>query len=239
MIDDDEVFLTGSRSQAIYADDDETTNSISISPSDCSPDETNSAPLSSLASASNPFFLHFGGSASAPATATTAAAKFFSMSPQFGTTARLVAAAATAAAGETEKKSKSRKIKSKSNRSKASFDSSNNKYSLNKQNRSKSEMDGALDMAHVRRPMNAFMIFSQRERPLIHQEHPNCDNRAVSKMLGKRWYSLNSGEKKKYHEIASQLKREHFKANPNWKWRNKQTEDGFVGNISSNNKVFK
>jgi hypothetical protein len=98
-------------------------------------------------------------------------------------------------------------------------------------NRSKSEMDGStaamasaalpLDLNHVRRPMNAFMIFSQKERPLIHQEFPNCDNRAVSKMLGKRWYSLNSGEKKKYHEIASQLKREHFKANPNWKWRNK------------------
>jgi hypothetical protein len=74
---------------------------------------------------------------------------------------------------------------------------------------------------HIRRPMNAFMIFSQRERPLIHQQHPNCDNRAVSKMLGERWYLLNSSEKKKYHEIASQLKQDHFKANPDWKWRNK------------------
>jgi hypothetical protein len=74
---------------------------------------------------------------------------------------------------------------------------------------------------HVRRPMNAFMIFSQRERPLIHQQFPNCDNRAVSKMLGERWYALNSIEKKKFHEIATQLKHEHFKANPDWKWRNK------------------
>lgn len=74
---------------------------------------------------------------------------------------------------------------------------------------------------HVRRPMNAFMIFSQRERPLIHQQYPNCDNRAVSKMLGERWYSLNPDEKLKYHNIASQLKQDHFKANPDWKWRNK------------------
>lgn len=86
---------------------------------------------------------------------------------------------------------------------------------------------------HVRRPMNAFMIFSQKERPLIHQEHPNCDNRAVSKMLGKRWYSLNSGEKKKYHEIASQLKQDHFKANPNWKWRNKLDKEEAATNIKS------
>ena len=74
---------------------------------------------------------------------------------------------------------------------------------------------------HVRRPMNAFMIFSQRERPLIHQQFPNCDNRAVSKMLGERWYQLDLVEKKSFHEIASQLKQDHFKANPDWKWRNK------------------
>ncbi|RNA40724.1 capicua -like protein [Brachionus plicatilis] len=74
---------------------------------------------------------------------------------------------------------------------------------------------------HVRRPMNAFMIFSKKERPLIHQQHPNCDNRAVSKMLGERWYALDQEEKNFYHQVASQLKKDHFKANPEWKWRNK------------------
>jgi hypothetical protein len=74
---------------------------------------------------------------------------------------------------------------------------------------------------HVRRPMNAFMIFSQRERPLIHQHFPNCDNRAVSKMLGERWYALPTAEKLQFHEAATQLKHEHFRANPDWKWRNK------------------
>ena len=65
--------------------------------------------------------------------------------------------------------------------------------------------------------MNAFMIFSQRQRPLIHQQYPNCDNRAVSKMLGERWYSLSATEKNDYHKIASQLKQDHFKANPSWR----------------------
>ena len=69
--------------------------------------------------------------------------------------------------------------------------------------------------------MNAFMIFSQRERPLIHQQYPNCDNRAVSKMLGERWYSLGKSDKADFHKLASKLKQEHFKANPDWKWRNK------------------
>lgn len=74
---------------------------------------------------------------------------------------------------------------------------------------------------HVRRPMNAFMIFSQRERPLIHQQYPNCDNRAVSKMLGKCWYSLSKPDKADFHKLATKLKQEHFAANPDWKWRNK------------------
>ena len=74
---------------------------------------------------------------------------------------------------------------------------------------------------HVRRPMNAFMIFSQQQRPLIHQQYPNCDNRAVSKMLGERWYSLSPLAKTSFHKLASQLKQDHFKANPDWKWRNR------------------
>ena len=36
----------------------------------------------------------------------------------------------------------------------------------------------------IRRPMNAFMIFSKRHRPLVHQQNPNQDNRTVSKILG-------------------------------------------------------
>jgi hypothetical protein len=92
---------------------------------------------------------------------------------------------------------------------------------------------------HIRRPMNAFMIFSQRERPLIHQQHPNCDNRAVSKMLGERWYLLDSTEKKNYHEIASQLKQDHFKANPDWKWRNKLEKQKSVEHIEKEHKKAK
>lgn len=36
--------------------------------------------------------------------------------------------------------------------------------------------------AHIRRPMNAFMIFSKRHRPIVHQKYPNSDNRTVSKV---------------------------------------------------------
>ena len=64
----------------------------------------------------------------------------------------------------------------------------------------------AKEKDHVRRPMNAFMIFSKRHRALVHQRHPNQDNRTVSKILGEWWYSLGAQEKHKYHELAHQVR---------------------------------
>ncbi|KAL1379298.1 hypothetical protein pipiens_003816 [Culex pipiens pipiens] len=75
--------------------------------------------------------------------------------------------------------------------------------------------------AKIRRPMNAFMIFSKRHRALVHQKHPNQDNRTVSKILGEWWYALKPEEKTKYHELASEVKEAHFKAHPEWKWCSK------------------
>jgi capicua transcriptional repressor len=53
--------------------------------------------------------------------------------------------------------------------------------------------------------MNAFMIFSKRHRALVHQRHPNQDNRTVSKILGEWWYALGPEEKMQYHELASEV----------------------------------
>lgn len=78
------------------------------------------------------------------------------------------------------------------------------------------------DKDHVRRPMNAFMIFSKRHRHLVHQRHPNQDNRTVSKILGEWWYALGPKEKQKYHDLAYQVKEAHFKAYPDWKWCSKE-----------------
>lgn len=58
---------------------------------------------------------------------------------------------------------------------------------------------------HIRRPMNAFMIFSKRHRALVHQRHPNQDNRTVSKILGEWWYALGAREKQQYHDLAFQV----------------------------------
>lgn len=81
--------------------------------------------------------------------------------------------------------------------------------------------------------MNAFMIFSKRHRAVVHQRHPNQDNRTVSKILGEWWYALGPEEKQKYHNLASEVKEAHFKAHPEWKWcskdRRKSSTTSFKG----------
>ncbi|KHJ43765.1 HMG box [Trichuris suis] len=86
----------------------------------------------------------------------------------------------------------------------------------------KSPKKGVRSKEHIRRPMNAFMIFSKRHRPLVHQRHPNQDNRTVSKILGEWWYALGPEQKHEYHNLACQVKEAHFKAHPNWKWCSKE-----------------
>merc|ERR1719466_521572 len=91
---------------------------------------------------------------------------------------------------------------------------------------------------HIRRPMNAFMIFSKRHRGMVHQRHPNQDNRTVSKILGEWWYALPQEEKQKYHDLAHQVKEAHFKAHPDWKWCTKERKNsGGSQNISTSTVV--
>ena len=53
--------------------------------------------------------------------------------------------------------------------------------------------------------MNAFMIFSKRHRAMVHERHPNQDNRTVSKILGEWWYALGGEEKQSYYQLAAKV----------------------------------
>ncbi|XP_018648603.1 LOW QUALITY PROTEIN: putative capicua protein [Schistosoma mansoni] len=87
------------------------------------------------------------------------------------------------------------------------------------------------DRKHVRRPMNAFIIFSMRHRSEVHRLYPNKDNRVASQILGDWWYHLNASEKAPYQQLARELKAAHFQSFPNWKWSSKQRLRSEGGNI--------
>ncbi|XP_049818744.1 putative transcription factor capicua isoform X4 [Aethina tumida] len=113
-----------------------------------------------------------------------------------------------------------------------SIDSNGNKkrsQSLTSLNSNNKEPNMTKNKERIRRPMNAFMIFSKRHRGIVHQMHPNQDNRTVSKILGEWWYALGSDQKKQYHELASEVKEAHFKAHPEWKWCNKDRRKSSTG----------
>lgn len=71
---------------------------------------------------------------------------------------------------------------------------------------------------HARRPMNAFLIFCKRHRCIVKDKYKNYENRAITKILGEWWASLDQNDKKCYVNLAKQNKDAFFSANPNFKW---------------------
>ncbi|KAL3211856.1 hypothetical protein MRX96_036226 [Rhipicephalus microplus] len=77
---------------------------------------------------------------------------------------------------------------------------------------------GGAGGAGVRRPMNAFFLFCKRHRSVVRERHPHLENRAITKILGEWWASLEPHEKHTYTELAKQYKEAFMKANPDFKW---------------------
>lgn len=71
----------------------------------------------------------------------------------------------------------------------------------------------------IKRPMNAFMVWSQIQRKEICQNQPDLHNAEISKRLGKRWKLLSESEKKVYRDEAEVLRQFHQKEYPNYKYR--------------------
>ena len=74
-------------------------------------------------------------------------------------------------------------------------------------------------VAHVKRPMNAFMVWSQIERHKMIEETPNCNHAEISKLLGKRWRALSQQERNPYIEEAERLRQLHMAEFPDYKYR--------------------
>lgn len=72
---------------------------------------------------------------------------------------------------------------------------------------------------HVKRPMNAFMVWSQLERRKISEIQPDMHNAEISKRLGKRWKLLNETDRQPYIEEAERLRLLHMQEYPDYKYR--------------------
>ena len=89
---------------------------------------------------------------------------------------------------------------------------------------------------HIKRPMNAFLLYSQQYRWIFNALHPGRNNREISTILGKHWREMKPEQKEPYKEKARELMRRTKELHSDFKYCEARREMGLGTASADGNK---
>ncbi|KAM9813199.1 uncharacterized protein ACBT44_012072 [Syngnathus typhle] len=101
--------------------------------------------------------------------------------------------------------------------------------------------DQYTEQTYVKKPLNAFMLFSKEHRQGVKDRSASTNIAVINETLGKMWHLLPEEEKAKFHELAEKEKRLHSQQHPDWSCRhnygkkryNKRIRDLTTGSVQA------
>ncbi|CAB4055536.1 TCF7L2 [Lepeophtheirus salmonis] len=112
---------------------------------------------------------------------------------------------------------------SSSNRSNKKTTSSGSSGSSNSS--SSSSSSSASSKTHIKKPLNAFMLYMKEMRPTIVAECTLKESAAINQILGRRWHGLSREEQAKYYESARKERQLHMQMYPGWSARDNYAQN--------------
>lgn len=83
----------------------------------------------------------------------------------------------------------------------------------------KSFDSASCEQSRVKRPMNAFMVWSRGQRRKMSQDYPRMHNSEISKRLGALWKQLAEDQKRPFIDEAKRLRAMHMRQHPDYKYK--------------------
>ncbi|XP_044767110.1 protein pangolin, isoforms A/H/I/S isoform X6 [Coccinella septempunctata] len=99
------------------------------------------------------------------------------------------------------------------------FDDGQMDHQKNNMDKNNSETNGEKKKPHIKKPLNAFMLYMKEMRAKVVAECTLKESAAINQILGRRWHSLSREEQAKYYEKARQERQLHMQLYPGWSAR--------------------